>query len=98
MNFEFATAGRIIFGPGRSLEVGALTREFGQRAALLTGANADRHPGIRTSLEAARIIIVALRWTGRHSEPDEGTGYKAKSANADDRSHFVCDNEGVDAQ
>lgn len=70
MNFEFATAGRIIFGPGRSVEIGALTREYGRRAALLTGANADRHPGIRASLTAAGITVVPLHWIGRHSEPD----------------------------
>jgi len=42
MRFEFATAGRIIFGPGTLLEIGDLAAKMGRRAFLITGNNADR--------------------------------------------------------
>jgi alcohol dehydrogenase class IV len=37
MKFEFATAGRILFGPGTSAELEAITAGFGSRALLVTG-------------------------------------------------------------
>ncbi len=42
MRFEFATAGRIIFGPGTLREVGPLARGFGDRALVVTGADPRR--------------------------------------------------------
>ena len=42
MRFEFATATRIIFGPGTLREVGSLAREFGPRALVVTGADPHR--------------------------------------------------------
>ena len=42
MRFEFATATRIIFGPGTLREVGPIAREFGPRALVVTGADPRR--------------------------------------------------------
>ncbi len=42
MNFEFATAQRILFGPGRLGELTGLAQGMGTRAALLTGSNTER--------------------------------------------------------
>ncbi len=42
MHFEFATATRIIFGAGTLREIGAIAREFGPRALVVTGRNASR--------------------------------------------------------
>ncbi|HWX22096.1 MAG TPA: iron-containing alcohol dehydrogenase [Candidatus Binatia bacterium] len=42
MRFEFATATRIIFGPGTLREVGALAKEHGRCALVVTGRNPDR--------------------------------------------------------
>ncbi|HMP77499.1 MAG TPA: iron-containing alcohol dehydrogenase [Kiritimatiellia bacterium] len=39
MNFEFATATRIVLGTGRAAELPALAAEFGTRIALVTGAS-----------------------------------------------------------
>src|SRR2546430_15610125 len=39
MRFEFATATRIIFGPGAVREAGALAKEFGARALVVMGKN-----------------------------------------------------------
>jgi alcohol dehydrogenase class IV len=38
MRFEFATAGRILFGPGTLRELGPAARSFGGRALLVTGS------------------------------------------------------------
>ena len=37
MRFEFASAARIIFGPGTVAQIGALARELGRRALVTTG-------------------------------------------------------------
>lgn len=37
MNFEFATAGRILFGSGTSKQVGKLAAELGRKTILVTG-------------------------------------------------------------
>jgi alcohol dehydrogenase class IV len=42
MRFEFATATRIIFGPGTLREVGPLARELGRAALVVTGRHPDR--------------------------------------------------------
>lgn len=42
MSFEFATASRIVFGPGRLAEAGPAAVEMGRRALVVTGANSDR--------------------------------------------------------
>jgi hypothetical protein len=35
--FEFATAGRVLFGPGRVREAGAIISSFGSRVMAVTG-------------------------------------------------------------
>jgi len=55
MDFEFATATRIIFGPGRSAEIGTLARALGQRALLVVGADPVRADGIRDRLTEAGV-------------------------------------------
>jgi alcohol dehydrogenase class IV len=42
MNFEFATAQRILFGPGKLNELPTLARGMGRRAAFVTGSSAER--------------------------------------------------------
>ncbi len=42
MRFEFATATRVIFGPGTLREVGPIACEFGPRALLVTGSDPRR--------------------------------------------------------
>ncbi len=59
MQFQFATATRIVFGPGKVAEVGPAAAEFGERALMVTGKSTDRaapliddlrQGGVRTSL------------------------------------------------
>ncbi len=42
MNFEFATAARIVFGPGRLAEAGPAAAAMGRRALVITGKSTDR--------------------------------------------------------
>lgn len=42
MDFEFATANRIIFGADKRLELASLIKEYGHRVFLITGANTER--------------------------------------------------------
>ena len=42
MNFEFATATRIIFGAGTLNQIGASAKSLGQRALVVTGRDPKR--------------------------------------------------------
>ena len=55
MRFEFATAGRIIFGPGTVSELGPLARAIGRRAFVVTGKDKIRHAGVIGDLEGAGL-------------------------------------------
>lgn len=59
MSFEFATASRIVCGPGSSAELPVIASTFGERALVVTGRNSSRiqhligslhHKGIAASL------------------------------------------------
>jgi alcohol dehydrogenase class IV len=61
MRFEFATANRILFGPGALKEAGPIVRELGRRALVVTG----RHAGpLLALLQAAGVDAVTLAVTG----------------------------------
>jgi alcohol dehydrogenase class IV len=55
LRFEFATAGRIIFGPGTVAELGPLARAIGRRAFVVTGKDKIRHAGVIGDLEGAGL-------------------------------------------
>ena len=55
MRFEFATAGRIIFGPGTSEEFGTLLAGYGKRALVVRGSNPARTQPLLARIEAAEI-------------------------------------------
>jgi alcohol dehydrogenase class IV len=55
MAFEFATAGRIIFGPGTSEELGTRLTQFGKRALVVRGSDPARTRPLLASIEAAKI-------------------------------------------
>lgn len=54
MVFEFATANRIVFGPGTARQAGPMAAEFGRRAFVVTG----RHP------ERAAVLLEGLKESG----------------------------------
>jgi alcohol dehydrogenase class IV len=60
MRFEFATAARVIFGPGVLREVGRTAREFGPRALVVTGASPRRAESLFSLLSEHGIAAVAF--------------------------------------
>jgi alcohol dehydrogenase class IV len=62
MRFEFATASRILFGPGVSREVAPLAKESGRRVLVVTGRSTQRaHPLLKSladhGLACATFVI-----------------------------------------
>src|ERR1051325_3669714 len=64
MRFEFATAGRIVFGPGAFAEAGAIAKEFGQRALVVTGRDPRRAQLLLDQLARARVAALTFTVTG----------------------------------
>jgi alcohol dehydrogenase class IV len=56
MTFEFATAGRVVFGPGRSVELAGIMAEHGSRALVLTGSDPARHGDLLYGLPASHLM------------------------------------------
>jgi alcohol dehydrogenase class IV len=55
MRFEFATAGRIVFGSGTNQEFASLAGELGKRALIVHGSHADRTQPLLTGIKAANM-------------------------------------------
>jgi alcohol dehydrogenase class IV len=55
--FEFATAGRVIFGAGRSAELPALLAGYGSRVLVCTGASPHRHADLLAGLSLPTIVF-----------------------------------------
>src|SRR5581483_11465632 len=55
MQFDFATAARIVFGPGTVREVGDAAAVLGRRAAVVTGNSAERAAALIKDLDAAGV-------------------------------------------
>ncbi len=51
-SFTFAAPGQIVFGAGRSAELGAIVRSLGSRPFVLTGSRPDRHATLLADLDA----------------------------------------------
>src|SRR5579871_6652751 len=66
MRFEFATAGRIVFGPGSIRELPGLALSYGRRALVVTGRDRIRRSAIIDSLEASGFKCALF---GVSSEP-----------------------------
>ncbi|MEE8868738.1 MAG: iron-containing alcohol dehydrogenase [Acidipropionibacterium acidipropionici] len=62
MEFNFATAGRIVFGAGRFKELPGLVAGFGPRVMLVTGSHAADLPGLE-ALGSDRVRVLS------HGEP-----------------------------
>ena len=55
--FDFATAGRILFGRGRIAELPDLIKQSGKKVMLVTGAHPNRHDSLRAQLEKAGLSV-----------------------------------------
>ena len=74
MRFEFATATRILFGPGTVTEVSSAAATLGRRALLVTGSNAERSAPLRRRLTEHDIAIVAMAVAGEPTVETVRTG------------------------
>ena len=57
MRFEFATAGRIMAGPGRAADLPGVVVALGSRALVCTGAKPERHAELLASLGSAAAVF-----------------------------------------
>ena len=57
VSFEFASAGRVVFGQGSVQQIGQLTRAFGKRALLVVGRSPHRAAEVVALLEAAGVRV-----------------------------------------
>lgn len=64
MQFEFATAGRILFGAGSLREAAPAARRMGTRACLVTGRSRERAAPLMADLESAGIRCTVLSVPG----------------------------------
>jgi len=70
LNFEFATATRILFGAGTLGQVGANVQPFGRRALVVTGSNPARAEKLMAALAGSGISTATFSVAG---EPDIAT-------------------------
>ena len=64
MPFEFATAGRILFGEGVARQAASAAAQMGRRALLVTGASGGRASSLAAALEADGAAVIPLRVPG----------------------------------
>lgn len=79
--FEFATAGRIVFGAGRLRELGGIARGLGRRVLLVTGSSAERAEPVRALLGEVDCEATTFRVAGEPTiELAEQAAAQARSA------------------
>jgi len=86
MRFEFATATRIIFGPGTSREVAPLAAEIGKRAFVITGSTIERAEPLLEQLNKHAIEYVTFNVI---SEPTTTMAKKAIESARGEKSDLV---------
>jgi alcohol dehydrogenase class IV len=64
VRFEFATAARIIFGPGTVRELAAAAAPLGRQALLAVGKSAERTSAVVSELEGAGIRVTRFHVSG----------------------------------
>lgn len=60
MRFEFATANRVLFGPGALAEIGELALGFGEQALVVTGSDPDRAVSLFSFLKKAGLNYIVF--------------------------------------
>ena len=84
MPFDFATAGRILFGAGKLKEIGSIAGTYGRRALLVTGAQPGRADGLRQLLREAGIAPTELSVRHEPTTDDLRRGIQLAQADACD--------------
>ena len=74
MRFEFATATRIIFGPGTLREVAPAVAGLGRRVLVVTGRTAERAQSLLDHLESLKVVAVTFAVSGEPTLDSVGSG------------------------
>ena len=84
MEFEFATAGRIIFGRGTVQQIAPLASKMGRRWCVVTGASPDRAAELLAQLRQRDLEITTLTVSGEPTTDSAlAGGSKARQAGCD---------------
>jgi len=84
MRFEFATARRIVFGPGTARELVPAAVSLGKRVLLVTGASGRHAAGIVDQLRSAGLAVAEFHITGEPSVESVMAGVQqARAENCD---------------
>lgn len=67
MRFEFATAGRILFGPGVVSDLGPAVARMGSRVFVVTGRDPGRHEALLSSLRSHSTAVTSFPVPGEPS-------------------------------
>lgn len=86
MQFEFATAGRIIVGPGTLAQVAPIAAELGSRALVVTGRSPARAGPLLAGLAKAGVATVPFSVEG---EPTTDHAARGTELAADERCDMV---------
>ena len=74
MEFEFASANRILFGSGKLGELGPIARTFGSRVLVVVGRSSQRADGVVKVLTAEAISSVPFHLNGEPTVTDVRRG------------------------
>jgi len=83
MNFEFATAARIVFGPGASKQLPQIAGAFGTRALIVTGRTVARATPLVSALQASGIMAKVFSIDGEPTLQMVRQGAEAARGNHD---------------
>ena len=86
MQFDFATAGRVLFGPGTSRQAAPLAAEIGKRALVVTGSKPERAAELLASMAEEGIAPVTYAVSG---EPTLDTAREAIALARENRCDLV---------
>lgn len=81
MRFEFATATRIIFGPGSIKEAAPIAASFGRRALIVVGSTPDQATALIDQLRALGVTAMIFSVSGEPSIETVQAGMQIARAN-----------------
>ena len=84
MRFEFATASRIVFGPGTVKEAGPAARDLGQRVLIITGRSPERAAALMATLRSSSLSYVTFPVSGEPTTAMMREGVRLAAAEACD--------------
>src|SRR5881397_1825090 len=84
MRFEFATAGRVVFGAGTLREVGGVARNMGRHALIVTGRNPQRAERLLSLLDEQCLAHTSFPVAGEPTRSNVCEGAeRAREADCD---------------